>query len=147
MPPSRQPGRDPYQVLGVTAGASPEDITRAYRRAAHAAHPDTRPADPDAAARFRALTDAYDLLRDAGRRADYDRRHTPWQPPAQHPPARPRRAPGRRLAAPLWAGPVRIEPPPGPAQPSTSTHGSPGEGTDITALLAWCLHRAWGWPR
>jgi curved DNA-binding protein CbpA len=147
MPPSRQPGRDPYQVLGVTAGASPEDITRAYRRAAHAAHPDTRPADPDAAARFRALTDAYDLLRDAARRADYDRRHTPWQPPAQHPSARPRPAPGRP-AAPLWAGPVRIDPPPGLAQPWAGPPGWPDDDeTDITALLGWYLHRAWGWPR
>jgi curved DNA-binding protein CbpA len=93
---SAQPGGDPYQVLGVTAGASRQDIARAYRRAAQAAHPDARPADPGAAARFRALTDAYDLLSDAGRRADYDRRHPPQQPPAQHVPARPRPGAGTR---------------------------------------------------
>jgi curved DNA-binding protein CbpA len=145
MPRSAQPGPDPYHVLGVTPGASPEDITRAYRRAAHAAHPDTRPADPDAAARFRALTDAYDLLRDVGRRADYDRRHAP-QLPAQQPPARSRPAPGRRPAAPLWAGPVRIDPPPGLTQPRPRSPGWTDEA-DLTALLGWYLRRARGWPR
>jgi curved DNA-binding protein CbpA len=146
MPRTAEPGRDPYQVLGVTAGASPEDIARAYRRAAHAAHPDARPADPGAAARFRALTDAYDLLSDARRRADYDRTHAPRQTSAQQPPARPRRAPGSPPAPPLRAGPVRIDPLPGPVQPRPGPPGWPDEA-DLTALLGWYLHRARGWPR
>jgi hypothetical protein len=150
MPRSAQPGRDPYQVLGVAAGASRQDIARAYRRAAYAAHPDARPADPEAPARFRALADAYDLLSDAGRRADYDRRHPPAQPSAPHPPARPRPAPagppGPRPAPPLRAGPVRIDPPPGMAEPWARPPSWPDDEADVIALLGWHLHRAWGWP-
>ena len=145
MPRTPEPGRDPYQVLGVTVGASREDIVRAYRRAAHAAHPDARPADPEAAARFRALTDAYNLLSHAGRRADYDRRHPPAEPVAQQT-ARPRPAPVRPPAPPLRAGPVRIDPPPGPAQPWAPPRWPDNDEADITALL-WYLHRAWDWPR
>ena len=145
MPCTPEPGRDPYQVLGVAVGASREDIARAYRRAAHAAHPDARPADPEAAARFQALTDAYDLLTDAARRADYDRRQTPAEPAAQQPPARPRPAPVRPPAPPLRAVPVRIDPPPGSAQP-WAPPGWPEDEADATALF-WHLHRAWGWPR
>ena len=143
---SAEPGPDPYQVLGVTAGASPEDIARAYRRAAHAAHPDVRPADPQAAVRFRALTDAYDLLRDAARRADYDRRQAATQTSAQNPPAPPRHAPVSPPAPPLRAGPVRIDPPPGLAQPRPRPPIWSDEA-DLTALLGWYLHRAWDWPR
>ncbi|MBO0788166.1 MAG: J domain-containing protein, partial [Actinobacteria bacterium] len=65
---------DPYRTLGVAADASQQDIVRAYHRAVHHAHPDARPADPLAAARFRALTAAYELLSDTSRRSEYDRR-------------------------------------------------------------------------
>jgi len=144
---SAQPGADPYQVLGVTAGASREDIVRAYRRAAQAAHPDARPADPGAAARFQALTDAYDVLSDAGRRADYDRSHAPQQPAAQHVPARPRRGAGTRggpwPGPPLWAGPVRVDP---PAAPPAGQGSSDDDADDVAGLLPWYLHRARGWP-
>lgn len=63
-------GRDPYATLGVGADASEEEITRAFRRLARAQHPDTNPeaADGD----FVGLTDAYDVLRDPGRRRRYD---------------------------------------------------------------------------
>ncbi|MBO0809173.1 MAG: J domain-containing protein, partial [Actinobacteria bacterium] len=71
----RRRDRDPYAVLGVPADASRQDIVRAYRRAAQLAHPDTQPQDPQAAARFGALSDAYQTLSDPGRRADYDREH------------------------------------------------------------------------
>jgi curved DNA-binding protein CbpA len=145
---SALPGRDPYQVLGVAAGASREDIVRAYRRAAHAAHPDARPADPEAAARFRALTDAYDLLSDPGRRADYDRRHPSAPPAVPRPPAWPRPVPASPPAPPLRVGPVRIDPPPGMAHPWAGPPGWPGDDeADLAALLGWYLRRAWGWPR
>ncbi len=75
----RTPG-DPYGVLGVSADASQRDIARAYRRAVQHAHPDARPHDPEAAARFQALTDAYELLRDPVRRADYERNHPAPEP-------------------------------------------------------------------
>lgn len=65
---------DPYEVLELRADASSRDITRAYRRLARAWHPDTRPGEAGAAARFQAVSDAYELLSDPARRATYDQR-------------------------------------------------------------------------
>lgn len=65
--------RDPYFVLGVPRQASAAEIARAYRRAARASHPDSTGAG--SAARFHAVSDAYDELRDPQRRAAYDRSH------------------------------------------------------------------------
>jgi molecular chaperone DnaJ len=64
---------DLYQLLGVPQGASGGEITRAWRRRAAAAHPDRRPGDAAAPVRFRALTEAYQVLGDPARRAAYDR--------------------------------------------------------------------------
>ena len=63
--------QDPYAVLGVSRRASVEEIARAYRRAARTSHPDS--SGVGSAERFRAVTDAYDELRDPGRRALHDR--------------------------------------------------------------------------
>ena len=60
-------------MLGVSPDASQEAIVQAYRRLARVSHPDARPDDPQAAARFRALTSAYEVLSDPIRRDDYDR--------------------------------------------------------------------------
>jgi DnaJ-class molecular chaperone len=65
--------RDPYIVLGVPRQASGEEIAHAYRRAARASHPDGGGAG--SAERFHAVSDAYEVLRDPGRRAVYDRSH------------------------------------------------------------------------
>jgi curved DNA-binding protein CbpA len=121
---------DPYQVLGVEAGASQRNIARAYHRAAQRAHPDARPGDPAAAARFQALTDAYELLSDPGRRAGYDRGYRAAGPSSLPPrPAAPGAALRRRGSAyllgppwhqPILAGPVLIEPP--SVGPATSQH-------------------------
>ena len=70
---SREP-QDPYVVLGVSRRASAEEIARAYRRAARTSHPDS--GGVGSAERFRAVTDAYDELRDPGRRALHDRSRT-----------------------------------------------------------------------
>lgn len=67
---------DWYGVLGVATDASREEIVHAYRRLAHALHPDTRPDDPDATGRFREVTAAYEVLTDPARRARYDRTRT-----------------------------------------------------------------------
>jgi DnaJ-class molecular chaperone len=63
---------DLYGVLGLDAGASAEEITRAYRRLARDLHPDTS-RGASSADHFAALTTAYEVLRDPGRRAAYDR--------------------------------------------------------------------------
>lgn len=65
---------DPYGVLGVRRQASPDEIARAYRRAARLTHPDSRGSGAGAE-RFRLVSDAYEVLRDPGRRAGYDRLH------------------------------------------------------------------------
>ncbi|KQP18186.1 DnaJ domain-containing protein [Pseudorhodoferax sp. Leaf267] len=60
-----------YLALGVSSGASLADIKKAYRHQAALHHPDRNPA-PDAATRFRAIQEAYDILGDAARREAYD---------------------------------------------------------------------------
>jgi curved DNA-binding protein CbpA len=67
------PASDPYVVLGVSRQASPSEIARAYRRAARATHPDSRPDDPSAAERFVNVSAAYEILGDPYRRAAHDR--------------------------------------------------------------------------
>lgn len=62
---------DLYDVLGVAASASVADIRLAYRRKASQFHPDRNPA-ADAAARFRDVQAAYELLTDGERRKAYD---------------------------------------------------------------------------
>jgi len=118
---------DHYQLLGVARDASREEIAQAWRRRARAEHPDRRPAEAGeaAAGRFRALAEAYRVLADTGRRAAYDRALAREQPapgiaaPAARVPVRYPDGPGRPAAggsplarasaAPLRAGPVRVE--------------------------------------
>ena len=64
---------DPYDVLGLPARATLAQIKLAFRQQASAFHPDRNP-DPNAAARFRAAQQAYDILSDEGRRRDHDHR-------------------------------------------------------------------------
>lgn len=68
----QRPRRDHYAVLDLTRDASAGEITSAYRRLVRLLHPDTRPADPAAAARLADVLAAYDTLGDPGRRAAYD---------------------------------------------------------------------------
>ena len=147
----RSPGGDPYEVLGVAAEASRQDIVRAYRRAVHGAHPDAQPADPKARARFQALTDAYDVLSDTGRRADYDRRRAEARRQGQHartpPPAARGGMPGLPLGAPLWAGPVRVDPPAGQSPRHDQVQARPSESATAAELLDWYLDQVRGWWR
>jgi molecular chaperone DnaJ len=74
MAPGQQGNGDGFYFrLEVLPGASHAEIARAYRRLAHDAHPDAHPEDPDAARRFREITEAYEVLGDPGRREQYDR--------------------------------------------------------------------------
>src|SRR5258708_25738060 len=63
----------PYQVLGVKPGASADEIRKVYRKLAKEFHPDLNPGKPEAEARFKAVSAAYDLVSDPEQRARYDR--------------------------------------------------------------------------
>ncbi|HEX5520220.1 MAG TPA: molecular chaperone DnaJ [Longimicrobiaceae bacterium] len=65
--------RDYYEILGVARDADGDTIKRAYRKLALEHHPDRNGGDKDAEAKFREATEAYEVLRDAQKRAAYDR--------------------------------------------------------------------------
>jgi molecular chaperone DnaJ len=65
--------RDYYEILGVARDASAEDLKRAYRKLAHKHHPDKNPDNPEAEARFKEASEAYAVLSDPEKRANYDR--------------------------------------------------------------------------
>lgn len=65
--------RDYYEVLGLARAASADEIKKAYRRLAMKYHPDRNRDDASAEAKFKEAKEAYDVLRDANKRAAYDR--------------------------------------------------------------------------
>ena len=67
------PSADLYEVLEVGRDASAEELKRAYRSLARRLHPDANPGDPAAEARFKEVSQAYEILSDPERRANYDR--------------------------------------------------------------------------
>lgn len=64
---------DPYKTLGVARSASEKEIKSAYRTLAKELHPDRNKDNPKAAERFSQATNAYDLLSDKEKRAQFDR--------------------------------------------------------------------------
>lgn len=65
--------RDYYEVLGVSRDSSEEDLKKAYRKLAMQYHPDRNQGDRTAEAKFKEVNEAYDVLKDAEKRAAYDR--------------------------------------------------------------------------
>lgn len=64
--------RDYYEVLGVSRGAAEADLKKAYRTLARKYHPDANPGDASAAERFKEISEAYAVLSDPQKRAQYD---------------------------------------------------------------------------
>ncbi len=60
--------RDYYEVLGVSKGASAQEIKKAYRRMAMKYHPDRNPDDKDADEKFKEASEAYEILSDDQKR-------------------------------------------------------------------------------
>ena len=69
-----QTAKDLYSLLGISRGASHDDIRRAYRKLVREHHPDTNPSDPSAEERFKGIQQAYEVLSNPEKRWGYDQR-------------------------------------------------------------------------
>lgn len=65
--------RDFYEILGVSKGATQEEIKKAYRKVAMQYHPDRNPGDKASEEKFKEAAEAYEILNDADKKAQYDR--------------------------------------------------------------------------
>jgi molecular chaperone DnaJ len=65
--------RDYYEILGIAKTASGDEIKKSYRKVAMQYHPDRNPGDKSAEEKFKEAAEAYEVLSDSDKRAQYDR--------------------------------------------------------------------------
>lgn len=70
--------KDYYKILGVSKSASADEIKKAYRKLAVKYHPDKNPENKEAEARFKEISEAYEVLRDPEKRKKYDQLGSNW---------------------------------------------------------------------
>ncbi len=79
--------RDYYEVLGVKKNATPDEVKKAFRSQAVKYHPDKNPDNPEAEAKFKEASEAYEVLSDGGKRKVYDQYgHAGLEGQGFHPP-------------------------------------------------------------
>lgn len=71
--------RDYYEILGVPKEASSEEIKKVYRRLARQYHPDLNPGNKEAEEKFKDIGEAYEILSDTAKRAQYDQFSRYWK--------------------------------------------------------------------
>ena len=73
--------KDYYKILGVSKGASADDIKKSYRKLARKYHPDVNPGNKSAEAHFKEINEAYEVLSDPAKRKQYDMFGSSWNAP------------------------------------------------------------------
>jgi len=71
--------KDYYKILGVSKNADPKEIKSAYRKLARKYHPDVNPGDKSAESKFKEISEAYEILSDPEKRAQYDAIGEQWR--------------------------------------------------------------------